>query len=333
LLGLVVRLSCPVVRLSRPAPRIFRPVAFFSSTSTLFDRELTNSRDAVKKMFDEKGLPIINFRASRFRSQDLEALNVSFKSAVCNNQIVPEIDVKDLLPEQYILPDIHSKDLVNPDLDVREISGISDDIRTFILKLNWVAMNASVRKGSDETYTDTLVDDLLRIVGLNTFPLVIRNHQECRMFIGGYPYLTADPEFSIKMIDTAMIAVEDKHLENVEKWLGYGEFQLAAEILTIASDNERHERNSSEQALADQAKQTVYAVRVISTYVTFYKTIIPALYFKELSLGLPQQSVEILRWPGEIKPSAGLNIAEPEGRREVLEILVRIRKHLVGKGN
>ena len=38
--------------------------------------------------------------------------------------------------------------------------------------------------------------------------LSLRNHQECRMFIGGRPYLTADPEFSIKMIDTAMIAVE-----------------------------------------------------------------------------------------------------------------------------
>lgn len=28
------------------------------------------------------------------------------------------------------------------------------------------------------------------------------------MFVGGYPYLTADPEFSIKMIDTSMIAVD-----------------------------------------------------------------------------------------------------------------------------
>lgn len=76
-------------------------------------------------------------------------------------------------------------------------------------------------------------------------------------------------------------------------------------------------------------EQTMYAIRVISPYVTFYKTVIPALYFKELSEGLPQeQSVEILRWPGENIPIDGLNLGEPEGRREVLEILVKIRKHL-----
>ncbi|CAB4384730.1 unnamed protein product [Rhizophagus irregularis] len=44
----------------------------------------------------------------------------------------------------------------------------------------------SISERTNETYTDTLVDDLLRIVGLNTFPLVIRNHQVCRLFIGGH---------------------------------------------------------------------------------------------------------------------------------------------------
>ncbi|CAG8805607.1 7168_t:CDS:2 [Dentiscutata erythropus] len=186
---------------------------------------------------------------------------------------------------------------------------------------------------TDETYTDTLVDDLLRIVGLNTFPLAIRNHQEYRMFIGGLPYLAADPEFSIKMIDTAMIAVEDKHLEYTERWLGYGECQIVAEILACASDNLR-QYNKYNKTTDQTMEQTMYAVRVISTYVTFYKTVIPELYFKELSEGLPQeQSIEILRWPGDSFPLDGLNLGEPEGRREVLEILVKIHKHLTEKGN
>ncbi|KAF0396324.1 hypothetical protein F8M41_010084 [Gigaspora margarita] len=197
-----------VVRLSRPASRIFRPVAFFSSASTLFDKTLLKSRELVKDMFREKGLPIINTSGRTFRSGDLKALNVSFKPAGSKNQIVPEFDVKDLLPEQYILPDIHLDELEKRSFDVRKIDGISDDVRTFILKLHWVAMNAWVTKETGETYTDTLVDDLLRIVGLNTFPLAIRKHQECRMFLGGLPYLEADPEFSIKMIDTAMIAAD-----------------------------------------------------------------------------------------------------------------------------
>ncbi|CAG8846341.1 18657_t:CDS:2, partial [Gigaspora margarita] len=194
------------------------------------------------------------------------------------------------------------------DLKALNIDGISDDIWTFILKLHWVAMNAWVTKETGETYTDTLVDNLLRIVGLNTFPLAIRKHQECRMFLGGLPYLKADPEFSIKMIDTAMIAVD----------ISYREYQLVAEILACASNYLHQINKTTDQTI----EQTMYTIRVISPYVTFYKTVIPALYFKELSEGLPQeQSVEILRWPGENIPIDGLNLGEPEGRREVLEIL------------
>ena len=37
--------------------------------------------------------------------------------------------------------------------------------------------------------------------------LKLRNNEECKMFIGGYSYLTEDLEFSINMIGTAMIAV------------------------------------------------------------------------------------------------------------------------------
>ncbi|CAG8785475.1 18948_t:CDS:1, partial [Racocetra fulgida] len=101
----------------------------------------------------------------------------------------------------------------------------------------------------------------------------------------------------------------------------YGECQLADEMLTCASDNLRQINKTTDQAM----EQTIYAARIISTYVTFYKTVIPSSYFEELSEeGLPQeQSVEILRWPEENIPIAGLNIAEPEGSK-VLEILIKI---------
>ena len=82
------------MRLSRPAPRIFRPVAFFSSTSTLFDKQLTMSRDLVKELLREKGFPIINTTASVLRKGDLNALKVNFKPVDCSNKIVPEVDGK-----------------------------------------------------------------------------------------------------------------------------------------------------------------------------------------------------------------------------------------------
>ena len=45
------------------------------------------------------------------------------------------------------------------------------------------------------------------------------------------------------------------------KLWGYGEFQIAAEILTCSYEN-RHKFHI-------MTDQTIYAIRVISTYVTF----------------------------------------------------------------
>ncbi|CAB5291773.1 unnamed protein product [Rhizophagus irregularis] len=127
----------------------------------------------------------------------------------------------------------------------------------------------------------------------------LRNHQECRLFIGEYPYLTADPEFSINMIDTSMISVEDKHLQTIGLSKGYGEWQIVAEILACSDENMRQARVARDQ--------TIYVVRIISIYVTFYKAVISASYLIELGEGLPQeQSVVILRWPGENILEAGL---------------------------
>jgi hypothetical protein len=78
-----------VMRFSQPAPRIFRPAVFFSSTATLFNKSLKMSRDLIKEMLRDKGLPEINVMASNFKKGDLKALKVNFKPVECNNQIIP----------------------------------------------------------------------------------------------------------------------------------------------------------------------------------------------------------------------------------------------------
>ncbi|PKC69445.1 hypothetical protein RhiirA1_415679 [Rhizophagus irregularis] len=101
------------------------------------------------------------------------------------------------------------------------------------------------------------------------------------------------------MIDTSMISVEDKHLQTIGLSKGYGEWQIVAEILACSDENMRQARVARDQ--------TIYVVRIISIYVTFYKAVISASYLIELGEGLPQeQSVVILRWPGENILEAGL---------------------------
>src|SRR4051794_714214 len=81
--------------------------------------------------------------------------------------------------------------------------------------------------------------------------------------------------------------------------------------------------------------QTILAMRVISTYVTFYKAVITSAYWKELESGLPKdQLVKVQRWPAKNGLRTGFNFAEPAGRQKVLEVLIKVRESLlVGSNN
>ena len=95
------------------------------------------------------------------------------------------------------------------------------------------------------------------------------------------------------------------------------------EILSCGSENLR----SLGEAPRDQ---TIWAIRIISTYVTFYKATITAMYWMELANGLPkEESVKVQRWPAENGLTTGFDLAEPDGRRTVLTELVKIRESLL----
>ncbi|CAB5387042.1 unnamed protein product [Rhizophagus irregularis] len=70
---------------------------------------------------------------------------------------------------------------------------------------------------------------------------------------------------------------QDKHLKNKQIYPlnGFGECQLAAEILACGYEN----------MIEDYVDQEIFTLRVISTYVTFYRAEIPASYWKEIVVG------------------------------------------------
>jgi len=112
-------------------------------------------------------------------------------------------------------------------------------------------------------------------------------------------------------------------LKNVGYATGYGEMQIAVEILACGSMNIHNSMPKD---------QTLWAIRVISTYVTFYKATIPALYWMELANGLPErQSARIERWPAENGLMTGFDLAEPAGRQSALTALIRICETLLSK--
>ncbi|CAH1763961.1 4826_t:CDS:2 [Entrophospora sp. SA101] len=57
---------------------------------------------------------------------------------------------------------------------------------------------------------------------------------------------------------------------------------------------------------------------------------IPTMYWKELKRDLPQnQTIKILRWPGENGTESGLDLAVPEERHMIFETITKIRQSLL----
>ncbi|CAG8526899.1 4114_t:CDS:2 [Paraglomus occultum] len=262
--------------------------------------------------------------AAKFKIRDIDLLRVGFAPASNEDIVIPPAEVTNF-PKHYVLPNINGEILARAKFDVHKFGCISDPkVQTFFDKLHDVVFNGLGVVGTDETFTDTLVDDLLRIVELNDWPLKIRNHPPCRLYIEDEPCVSSIPEFVIKNKGSIFVGVEDKHLKNVRPSTDYGESQIAVEVLACGNEDIRSVDRQ------DWKDQTIYVVRVISRYVTFYKAVIPASYWEELLFGLPkQQSIVIKRWPGANGLRTGFDLAEPDGRQKVLTALIKIRQYLI----
>ncbi|CAG8640206.1 3246_t:CDS:2, partial [Diversispora eburnea] len=248
---------------------------------------------------------------SLFTRNDMNLLGVIFKPASVED-VIPDIHDS----KKYLLPKINRKILEDKDFDVKKFVGISDNqVRTFITKMHWVLMNEKYVESTREFKTDSLVDNLLRLVKIDDYPLTIANHPLYRLSLFGKPYVSAEPEFVVSNKNVSMVVVEDKHLRNVKARTNFGETQLSAEILACGDEN------ISEKII----EQTVFAMRVISMHVTFYKAVIPEAYWEDLDKGLPQeQSVVIKRWPMINGKQTGLDLANSDEREKVLKSLVKI---------
>ena len=65
--------------------------------------------------------------------------------------------------------------------------------------------------------------------------------------------------------------------------------------------------------------QTIYAIRVISNYVTFYRATVTVDYLNELDLGIPKKStLEIRRFPGINEKDSGLDLVDVGQRKAAL---------------
>lgn len=111
------------------------------------------------------------------------------------------------------------------------------NVLSFVRKLRRVVENSDLKIGTRETTTDSLVDDLLRIVNFNTWPLTIRlvfigklwfrlllcvsavllkvafsqssNHPSFNIYIKDSAYVSSIPEFAVMKDEVfALVVIE-----------------------------------------------------------------------------------------------------------------------------
>jgi len=127
-------------------------------------------------------------------------------------------------------------------------------------------------------------------------------------------------DFGITKNGRILLIDEDKHIVNTGPSSSWGEYQIAGEILCGASNNYR----------TTSSTNWIYAVRVIGTKFTFYKSYATRSYLNELSSGFPEENMVIFRYPPITrgKKFPYFDFVDPKERRHIIDVLLSLREEM-----
>uniref|UniRef100_U9UNE5 Uncharacterized protein n=1 Tax=Rhizophagus irregularis (strain DAOM 181602 / DAOM 197198 / MUCL 43194) TaxID=747089 RepID=U9UNE5_RHIID len=132
--------------------------------------------ETAQKTSRKQATQIASQKRKKFESESESSSapkrRVNFCEAPAENAVIPDVEVT--IPDTYIQPNINGEMLSNLRFRVANVAGLTDvEVRTFFKKLHKFVTNGVQLTGTTEKFTDTLVDDLLRIVELNDLPFSI----------------------------------------------------------------------------------------------------------------------------------------------------------------
>jgi len=260
---------------------------------------------------------------SDFRFKDLTALRIIYENAKewpINKTIIGDFSIS------LMIANMSREKLVSMWSDSNVACNLNAEEHTIAEYVSNVLIKELASAGKREKITDAFVNYLLGALKFNLYPLSLQLKPDC-IFKVHNKIVTSELDFAVYKKRMFAIIDEDKHIHNVEHSTGWGEYQIAGEILAAAYTNHNNMSKNYNQ-------QTLYAIRVIGTRFTFYKANISYEYIESLSEGFPYNNMRIYRYPHwdnslGIDNIPCLDYSNPDERLEILQIMVSIRENVV----
>lgn len=257
---------------------------------------------------------------SDFRPIDARSLNVRYIDTEDLDDLLIPLATNVQRPRHLLIRNLNKDHILAAD----RFDELDDDERTVAEYLRRILLNELPGAETRESRTDTFVNLLLTDLRLNKYPFVL-NLQPDYKFLVANKQITSKPEFTIEKNGAVLCLDEDKHIRNTTRVSGYGQNQIAGELIACAYTN----FNSATSPTAG-TNQTIFAVRVIGSRFTLFRCDITCGYLESLADGLPseEQQLHLYQYPGTDVDSLGYDYADPSARTQVIEILLRLREQL-----
>jgi len=272
------------------------------------------------KLDDPRQLPS---NASEFYPIHRRSLNIQYENV---HQIENILNTLSVQYEDFLLLRNLTRDKLSTiDHGHDILNTLNNNEKTLALYLHKVLQNDPLITGVRESLTDSFVNYLLVKLGFNEYPFLLNLQPDYSFYVYSTK-ITAIVDFSVEKNSNVLCFDEDKHLRSINLNTEYGESQIGAEILACAYTN--HDKADSPTRGKDQ---TIFAMRVIGSRFTLYKSFVSKDYIQSLVEGFPpgDQNMNILRFPPNIGDTFyGYDFADEQQRPLILDLFVRLREYM-----
>lgn len=283
-----------------------------------------SGRTPNRKLDDPRQLPN---NASEFYPIHRRSLNIQYENAHQIKDVLGALSVSTQYDDSLLLKNLTRDELsiIGHRYDI--LNTLNDDEKTLSLYLHKVLQNDPLTIGIRESLTDSFVNYLLTELHFNKYPFLL-NLQPNYSFHIYSTKVTAKVEFSIEKNNSILCFDEDKRLHGISLTTEYGESQISAEMLACAFTN--YDKADSPTRGKDQM---IFAMRVIGSRFTLYKSFVNKDYIQSLNEGFPpeDQNMNIVRFPPNTDNTPyGYDYADEHHRPLILNLLVRLREYMRG---